>query len=99
MLSALKPFAALIVRHLLTVIAGILIGKGLLQAAQLDTFIGMGVMVAGLFWSAWEKLMQPTVLTHLNACAAARAAKTTNRYPPVEEPVPVPMPVPGGLPG
>lgn len=49
--------AGLAVRHGLTTIGGYLAGKGLLgtDPTAVENFVGAGMIVAGVAWSAWQK--------------------------------------------
>lgn len=42
-------------RHALTTGAGYLVGQGLIDAAQAEILVGVGMGVVALAWSFWEK--------------------------------------------
>ena len=44
-----------IIRHLLTALGGVLVTKGYVDGAGLDTIVGALVAVAGVAWSVYQK--------------------------------------------
>lgn len=45
----------LLVRHGLTIIGGVLVQKGMVDATDVDTIAGAGVIVAGIVMSVFNK--------------------------------------------
>lgn len=44
-----------IIRHLLTIGCGYLVGRGVIDGAMAETLIGAGMGVAGVVWSVMDK--------------------------------------------
>ncbi len=51
----IKEIGAGLVRHGLTYGAGFLIGAGVLSSSQESDFVGAGMLLAGIAWSAYQK--------------------------------------------
>jgi hypothetical protein len=50
-----QTILTLIGRHVLTTLGGWLVSHGYLQASGLEGFVGAGMVIAGVFWSVWDK--------------------------------------------
>lgn len=50
-----------VLRHLLTIAAGALASKGIIDAAAAETLIGAVLAVVGVAWSVYEKRRRPVV--------------------------------------
>lgn len=44
-----------ITRHLLTMAAGVLVARGVIDASAADTLVGAGAAIVGVAWSVLEK--------------------------------------------
>lgn len=52
------PIVLGIVRHLLTIGAGALASKGVINASETETLVGAGLGIIGIIWSAIDKKRQ-----------------------------------------
>lgn len=61
-----RPFAAGLLRHVLTAVAGALVSKGVLQSSQVESFIGAAFLFAGILWCWGQKVLMPEIIAKLN---------------------------------
>jgi hypothetical protein len=84
--EVLKPILAGLARHALTSLGGYLVASGAISSSQVDTFVGAGLMIAGVLWSWWQKVGQAKVaalLQHLTATSTTADAKAVAQAVPV----------------
>lgn len=82
--DSMKALLGLGVRHGLTTLGGMLVTSGYMQSGEMQTFIGGGMVLAGVLWSWWQKRGQAEVAallkkvtarsTTVDAVAAAKLA-------------------------
>lgn len=53
-----------IIRHILTTLGGILVAKGQLDSANLETIAGGLSALVGVVWSVYDKRTKPLVVTN-----------------------------------
>jgi len=70
--DALKPILAGIVRHGLTTLGGALVAGGYMQSSDTSSFIGGGMVIAGVAWSWWQKEGQAEVAAMLKRVTAKK---------------------------
>lgn len=61
----MQTIAAMLVRHGLTVAAGILVTHGYIMANQTEQYISAFTLILGLAWSAWQKVGHAKVAAEL----------------------------------
>ena len=57
-----KPILAMIVRHALTSLAGVLVTHGYLQSSATEQFIAGGLLFVSVAWGWWQKNGQATAI-------------------------------------
>jgi hypothetical protein len=50
-----KTFLAGVLRHALTVLGGVLVHSGYVDASGANTLVGAGMILGGVAWSWWQK--------------------------------------------
>lgn len=53
-----NPFVQGLLRHVLTILAGSLATKGVIQPNETEIVVGVGLGVIGVIWSAIDKKLQ-----------------------------------------
>lgn len=69
----IQTILAMLARHGLTVLAGILAHQGYLDSSGTEAFISAAMLVLGVGWSWWQKTGQAEVLAELVKLKAQRA--------------------------
>jgi hypothetical protein len=77
-MEALKPILAGLVRHLLTTAGGMLVAGGYMDSSDEASFIGGGMVVAGIIWSWWQKRGQALVADELSRLRATKIITPAN---------------------
>lgn len=54
--NLVKSMLGAALRHLLTTLGGVLVSKGVIDASTANEMVGAGLVLAGVAWSAWQKL-------------------------------------------
>lgn len=70
--TLLQPVLAGIARHAITTLGGALVSAGYMQSSQMATFVGGGMVVAGVAWSWWQKSGQKQIAAMLKKVTGAK---------------------------
>ncbi len=85
--DATKAMLVGILRHLLTIAGGSLAAHGLINSSGIETFVSLGLMIAGVGWSVWDKYGRDIVTAQLEVWKAkALAQKEAMKEAKVPEP-------------
>lgn len=69
-MDSIQAIGAGLIRHGLTTLGGVLVADGLMKGGDVNTFVGAGMVMAGVAWSWWQKVGQAKVLAELQSLRA-----------------------------
>jgi len=63
--EANKTVLALVLRHGLTTLGGMLVSSGYINSSEASGLVGSGMVLAGVAWSWWQKKGQKAMMEEL----------------------------------